>query len=415
MWFFLILLLIGVIGFLIIDRDKIGHLGSMVPFFSRGKDAGFKTNEISLLWKAAKLANVPKPNVLFFSMDELDKTLHILTSEYQLLTGRCDDEYIKMVTKKLFDYRKKVEFSKPGYRIGLKTTRDIAQNQLIKIKAEGVGVYDSVVTSISDTYLNVTYPKGPPLPTGFSWRGQKLNIYFWRKNDAGYFFQSKFIEYQDRKEKKYLRLAHSDHLLRSQKRRSVRAPSQFAAQLYRLSSIETAANNIEVNPGLFCVVVDISIDGAAIRISGKYKRGMAIKVQFKIRKHLVVVNGIIRTTTYYFDKDMSMIHIELIPPAERYQFIILSYVYDIDRSRKKENLKLQDKKLMHEEEVAKELFSIEELNDPESQDKKKIKKEIEEAETKNDVNKSDVPEGVERNNEQVVQPIPDDPMNLPKE
>jgi hypothetical protein len=43
-------------------------------------------------------------------------------------------------------------------------------------------------------YMTITIPIGDPLPAGFSWRQVKLNVYFWRKEDAGYFFQTRLID-----------------------------------------------------------------------------------------------------------------------------------------------------------------------------------------------------------------------------
>ncbi|MDC7223661.1 MAG: PilZ domain-containing protein [Spirochaetales bacterium] len=335
----------------------------VIRFYSRGKDAGFKWSEISLLWKAAVLADVDVPSKIYFSLDELDNCINIINQKYGILDRKShSDPSVKELVGKLFDYRKKVEFNKPRYKRGLKTTRDIPLNQLMKIRTSEAGIHSTTVCGNTDTYMVISYPKGEPVPMGFSWRGRVLNIYFWRGNDAGYFFQSRLIDSYKDSENKFFRMAHTDHLLRSQKRKSVRAEAQFAAQMYRFKSPASFNHTIETNPGLFCVVTDISEDGAAVRVGGRGKKGMALKLQFKIRENLVVVNGVVKSVNYNFEKDQSILHIELMPLEEAMKFAVLSYVYDVDGSRKRKQTAVEDNKREREEKIAGEMVELEEIS-----------------------------------------------------
>ncbi len=362
MWI-LIILLIMVTAFLLLN----GSTGSaksfqIVQFYSKGKDAGFKWSEISLLWKAAVLADVDVPSKIYFSLDELDNCIDVITRKYAVLDKKSPgDPVIKELVGKLFDYRKKVEFSKPRYKRGLKTTRDIPLNQVMKIRTSEAGIHTTTVCGNTDTYVVISYPKGEAVPMGFTWRGRILNFYFWRDNDAGYFFQSKLLDSYRDSDNKYFRLAHSDYLLRSQKRKSVRADAQFAAQMYRLKSSASFTNEIETNPGLFCVVTDISEDGAAVRVGGRGKKGMSLKLQFKIMNQLIVMNGVVKSVDYDFDKDQSILHIELMPLDESSRFAVLSYVYDVDRSRKRKQMALEENKRERKEKIAGDMLDIEEI------------------------------------------------------
>jgi hypothetical protein len=362
MWL-IIILLIGILTFLLmsLSSGKFNQL-QVIQFYSKGKDAGFKWSEISLLWKASVLAEIESPSRIYFSLDELDNCINIITQKFGILDKKNEaDETVKYLVAKLFDYRKKVEFSKPRYKRGLKTTRDIPLNQLMKIRTAEAGVYTTEVCGNTDTYIVISYPKGDLVPPGFSWRGKILNLYFWREKDAGYFFQSKLIDSYSDSDKRYFRMMHTDHLLRSQKRKSVRADSQFAAQMYRFKSSSSFNNNIETNPGLFCVVVDISEDGAAVRVGGRGKKGMSLKLQFKIRENLVVINGVVKSVDFNFEKDQSILRIELIPLEESMKFIILSYVYDVDRSRKRKQAAMEESKRDRQEKIAGKMVEVEEI------------------------------------------------------
>ena len=334
----------------------------IIRFYSKGKDAGFKWSEISLLWKAAILADAEVPTNIYFSLDELDNCINIINKKYGILEKKNQsDPAVKEMMKKLFEYRKRVEFSKPRYKRGLQTTRDIPLNQLMKIRTQEAGIHTTTVCGNTDTYVVISYPKGEPVPIGFTWRGRILNIYFWRDNDAGYFFQSKLLDSYKDNDNKYFRMAHTDHILRSQKRRSVRAEAQFAAQMYRFKSSASFTNTIETNPGLFCVVTDISEDGAAVRVGGRGKKGMSLKLQFKIHESLIVVNGVVKSVNYNFEKDQSILHIELMPLEESARFTVLSYVYDVDRSRKRKLAAMEEGKRERQEKIAGDMVEVEEI------------------------------------------------------
>lgn len=340
MWILLLIIVTGLALFFAMAPTRKGdkiHVGKgWVGFISRGLDAGFKLGQIRLLWRAASLANLEQPSQIYWSLDQLDSCIYILMDRFELLKqGRPSPSNQDLISR-LFDYRKRVEFNRPQYKRGIQTTRDIPFEQNLKIRDSEAGIYDSQIISNSDTYMVIAYPKGDPLPLGFTWRGKVLNIYFWRQGDAGYFFESKLISsYHDRDDHKTLRLAHSDYLLRSQKRKSVRADCQFPGQYYRLRTAQAFSNMKETNPGQYCMVTNVSEDGAALRVSGRGKKGTPVKIQFFIKDVEIVMNGVVRTVRYDRSKDQSALHIESVPMEDLSRFSILAYVYDIDRSRKK--------------------------------------------------------------------------------
>jgi len=341
MWIVLLLLSIAIMLYLLLKPDLKGFSmkggDGIVSFFSRGLDAGFKLGQIRMLWKASSLADLEKPCQIYWSLDELDRCLQILIDKYDLLKSPRPNHPLHDLLKKMFEYRKRVEFNRPQYRSGIQTTRDIPINQPIKIRDNHVGIYQSTIVANADSYMVLEYPKGDPLPLGFSWRDRILNIYFWRENDAGYFFETKLLDnYQDREEHKHLRMAHSDYLLRSQKRRSVRASCDLSAQLYRLQNSKSFSNHTETNRGIFCRIIDLSEDGLALRISGRGKRNMPVKVQFNLKGNTIVMNGVVRNIRYEKAKDQSLLHIEAVTPPEISRLAILAYVYDVDRSRYRE-------------------------------------------------------------------------------
>ena len=134
-----------------------------------------------------------------------------------------------------------MEFDQPKYKMGIKTSRKLTPKQSLRIMLPGLGPFLSIVVENLTRYMAVSHPQGPKLPDGFSWKNQKVGVYLWRAEDAGYFFQTKVME--DFLDRKYpiLHIAHSDNLVRTQKRNSVRVETDIPAELFPLKSIDSPA------------------------------------------------------------------------------------------------------------------------------------------------------------------------------
>ena len=298
-----------------------------IQFYTRGRESGFNFQEINLLRRAAVENRIQNPVSLFWSVRQLDRCLKSMIIRYK---SRGNEGIRPELISKLFDFRKKVEFDQPKYKMGITTSRKITVRQIIKISLPGIGTYTATVVENLRKYFAISYPLGPKLPVGFSWNNQKINIYFWRGDDAGYVFETRILnDYTDTSKVPILHVAHSDSLVRSQKRNSVRADVNKNAYLYSLKSIDTRNENIEKTPGIRCRVVDISEDGAAILIGGRAKAGLPIKLQLKLLNEDVVVCGIVRGVNYNQNKNQSVLHMKAAPLSFNMKNLVLSYVYNL--------------------------------------------------------------------------------------
>jgi c-di-GMP-binding flagellar brake protein YcgR len=229
-----------------------------------------------------------------------------------------------------------VELNLPKYTIGLKTSRKISTGQRVKLTLPGVGTYSAAVVENLRKYLALSYPEGAKVPQGFSWKGQRINVYFWRLDDAGYVFETKVID--DFFDQKYpiIHVTHSDSLVRSQKRRSVRVDTNKAAVLYPLKTIDLATEEIETQSGLRCRLIDVSEDGAAILVGGRAKAGLTIKIQFAINGSDVAMSGVVKGVSFNEKKNQSTLHLQAIPLKPRTRNTVLSYVYNLFQEREGE-------------------------------------------------------------------------------
>jgi c-di-GMP-binding flagellar brake protein YcgR len=232
---------------------------------------------------------------------------------------------------KLFDFRKQVEFSLPKYRIGLRSSRNILTGQRIKIPFPGMGLYESHVVENMRKYMAIAYPQGKALPPGFSWQGQKINVHFWRQEDAGYYFESKVLgDYLDRKFP-ILHISHSDNLVRNQKRGSIRVAVACAAGLYPLKTIDQANEVVETMAGYRGKMLDLSEDGFAVVVGGKAKAGLPVKLQFDLNDNRIIMCGIVKGVNFNQKNNQSILHAQAVKPSDAMKIDILTFVYGIFR------------------------------------------------------------------------------------
>lgn len=307
-----------------------------VQFYVRGKESGFSFAEVNLLRRVAIANKLKNPTSLFWSVKTLDRCIRSAIVGFRS-SGHENDPRNQEFLGKLFDFRRRVEFDQPKYRLGLSSSRGITAGQTMKIVLEGGGVYISKLIENNRRYMAITYPRGNPLPTGFSWRDQDIKLYFWRQEDAGYFFESKVVgDYLDRKVP-ILHISHADNLVRAQKRRSVRREAGVPARLYPLKSIQQANETVETSGGFRCNLIDISEDGAAIAIGGRAKAGVAVKIQAELDNEVVVLCGTIKSANFKQKNNASVLHLEARPPSLGMRIKILTFVYGLFRSGETKN------------------------------------------------------------------------------
>jgi c-di-GMP-binding flagellar brake protein YcgR len=326
-----ILVALLIVGFIMLQRAGGGNF-PWIQFYAKGKESGFSFKEINLLRKVAVEIQLENPISLFWSIKTLDRSIRGMILKFRSENREDDPEADSFLTK-LFDFRKRVELDLPKYTIGLKTTRKISTHQRLKLTLPGLGTFTSSVVENLRRYMAISYPEGPTLPQGFSWKGQKVNAYFWRTDDAGYVFESRVIEDFFGQKYPILHIAHSENLIRSQKRSSVRVDTNKLAYLYALRSIHDASEEEELQPGLKCQLIDLSEDGSAVLIGGKARVGLPIKIQFNLNAGPIVMNGVVRGVTYNQKKHQSILHVKAVPPSHRTKNRILMYVYNIFNER----------------------------------------------------------------------------------
>jgi c-di-GMP-binding flagellar brake protein YcgR len=326
--FLVLMTIIGVFAVFIFIMSRMDGKGGknkekkngMLQFYAKGKDLGFSFKEIELLRRLAAKSNIEDPTVLFWSQKQLDTCIQALVRSARL-AGPAQDPEIQEFLSKLYDYRKKLEFERPKIKNGLVSTRQIGESQSLRILVAGTGVFQSYLIRNTGQHITIGRPTSLEVPRNFSWTGQRLAVYFWRDDDAGYVFDADVLDEVYSKGHPALQISHSDTLFRTQKRKSIRMKTHKPAFLYLRGQGDSDA--VETVPGLKCVLNDISDTGCAVTIGGKAAAGLRVKIQFALESSPLSVCGVVRSVDYNEDANRSVLHIEAdsLPPNTRNEIL----------------------------------------------------------------------------------------------
>jgi hypothetical protein len=335
--FFIVVLVLVFIAFLLTEKGK--SFREYIMFCSVGLDSGFKIPQILFLGKVGKETGLKDLTALFWSIHALDQcTAEIVRRTRQ--TGTEKDVATQELLSRLYKYRTKIELDQAQKKHGLDSTRNIASGQRIRILLRGTGVFSSRVLRNTPKSLVLEYPVGANArpATSVDWTTRNLSIYFWRADDAGYVFDTVTLPDPLASGKAVLYIAHSHSLIRSQKRKSVRARCSIYAQMYLVKPGDTLDNALEPEPGMKCLIEDLSEDGAMVVIGGKAVKDMQIKLQFMVHDVLIVMAGVIRAVEFNKETNQSRIHFESGKLNARMRNAVLTFVYNVLPEEEKEEL-----------------------------------------------------------------------------
>lgn len=302
-----------------------------------GQDKGFKFNEILLLWKLAKEAEIEEPMQLYVSVPTLNMAISKIVMDSKA-NGTESTEETQNFINKLYSYRTKIDLDHENKK-GLDSTKYLEKGQRLRIILKGKGVFASEILSVGhELIIRVPLQKNVRTLEGDEWVTHDVSVYLWRKGDAGYVFDTRVTNAGVFQGQSVIYLAHTNKLERAQKRKSVRAACEIYAQLYFIDTEEPDFEAVEVEPGYKCLLEDISEDGAMIRIGGKGRQNVKIKIQFEIDSKLIIMFGIVRAVEYNSQNNQSRLHFEALHISKEMKNTILAFIYRDLSDEKKDEL-----------------------------------------------------------------------------
>ena len=319
-----------------------------IKFLTTGLDSKFSLSEIRLLWRVAKICELEQPLSLYWSMPSLTRCISQIKSDADK-KGKENSPDMQRLLSKLYSYRTRIE-TDADKKKGMESTRSLDKDQRLRIILPGKGVFSSqIVNNARELTISIPTQKGMIPVEGKDWIGKTINVYLWRKGDARYVFDTNVMGEGLFLGKPSLYLRHTDKLLRTQKRQSVRTQCKIYASLFIIKDRVIDYNEVETKPGYRCLIEDISESGAMVRIGGKGVPNIQMKLQFNIEGKLIIMFGIVRTVEYNKTINQSRLHFECVHIEPSMKNEILSFVYNILPENEKEifdaiNLTTEDEK-----------------------------------------------------------------------
>ncbi len=315
-----------------------------IEFYITGLDQKFTFSDLNLLWNVSQLCDLDYPKALFWSMPSLTKCMSHITSQ-AATNGTENDPKTQALITKLFDYRTKLQ-NQTDDKKGIESTMYLDRDQKLRIILPGKGVFSSKVLNNGKELIIAVPRQKDMIPfTAEEWVGKFVSVYLWRKGDARYVFDTTVTGHGLFVGESSISIRHSSNLIRTQKRKAVRAKCEIKANLYIITSEKIDYNAVETQNGYKCLIEDISEAGALIRIGGKGVSNVQIKLQFNIQNMLIVMFGVVRTVEYNESSNQSLLHFECIHLDQTMKNEVLSFVYNMLPEREKEvyeALKLTD-------------------------------------------------------------------------
>lgn len=308
---------------------------TQINFYITGLDSKFSLADLSLLWSVAKICELENPTSLFFSMAALSKCMNQITKKANE-TGTNNDARTQALLTKLFNYRTKLQ-NQSDDKKGIEDTKFLDRGQKLRIILPGKGVFVSEILNNGKEMIIAVPRQKDLIPiTAEEWVGKVINVYLWRKGDARYVFDTTVTGHGLFIGESSLSLKHSNNLVRTQKRKAVRAKCDIKAQLFIIKEEIVDYRTIQTKDGYKCLVEDISEAGALIRIGGKGVSNVQVSLQFNIQNMLVVMYGVIRTAEYDEQNNQSLLHFECVHIEQEMKNQVLSYVYNTMSQSEKE-------------------------------------------------------------------------------
>lgn len=322
-----IVIIITVAVFAVVIR-LLFKFSEKIKFFATGLDNGFKLHEISLLWKLAQQCDLEEPLSLYWSVPSLNRSISTIISDSRQ-KGTENSDNVQSFLAKLYKYRTKIDLEIEGKK-GLNSTKYLAKGQRLRVILPGYGVFTSeIVSNGHELVIRTPVQKNVIKVEGSEWISHPVSVYLWRKGDASYVFDTVVTNSGVFNGNAVIYLSQTDKLLRAQKRKSVRCQCNLFASLYFLKSEITDYNMVETDPGYRCLLEDISEDGALVRVGGKGRNNVQIKLQFQLGDLFIIMFGIIRAVEYNKTLNQSRLHFECIHLEKEMRNAILSFVYNV--------------------------------------------------------------------------------------
>ncbi|KPJ88937.1 MAG: hypothetical protein AMS17_03730 [Spirochaetes bacterium DG_61] len=325
------IILIIIIGFVIWRFRGGQNRFPFYEFYSRGRREGFTFKEIGFLKQISIQNKLEKPQSIFWSTSQLDRCLRPAIQKINA-DERMDPKQKLAITRKLLELRKKAEFNLPKYQKRIRDTTALLPRQKLVVKESVYGTFVSWVIEINRKYIVITQPSGQKEWETLDWRSKKIQLSFWRQDDAGYTFETKVQEQIAHEEFPLLYLSHTNNLDRDQTRKSIRVDTSIAVRFNPVVySAEGAVKKPLISKKMHVGrIIDLSESGCCMIAGRMLKKNDRVKLDFSITEtKRVITLGLIVGISPTGDDRVKKYHIMFVKINPVYKNNIALWVYNI--------------------------------------------------------------------------------------
>ncbi len=180
---------------------------------------------------------------------------------------------------KLMNIRQKFQISNSSFRKTDSNSLGIKVGQRLRLSVAEKGFYGAEVLDNHPGYLILSFPEGEGADK-INWLDRGMGVYYWRENDAGYFFESKVLQEVRSDSFDSLFIAHSQKVQRKQSRSFLRVAVDIPVDIIFIKTELTEQENSykEVTEK----VINLSSDGLLIESSEEFVGSYLYKIKFPL-------------------------------------------------------------------------------------------------------------------------------------
>ncbi|MDR1230119.1 MAG: PilZ domain-containing protein [Spirochaetaceae bacterium] len=332
-WILIAVAVLAVAAVLIKEKIKRGKQGgdgkknafSSSQFNHKMAEAGFTPQEAASLLELAIAENIENPTEILWAYKSLDTVIKSLMQKFLVHENEKDADNQEFLGK-LLDRRKQLTVQRLNMRKKLINSGGIPVGQEVKVVLVDRGIFTTTVMP-HDFYFAVLSPVIFDLPPDFKWENRKVMIFFRKKNDGEYSFNTTVIkEIADPGTGEFvLLLQHQKILFHTQKRQSVRVLLNKRAHIHPVGS-GAEQNFAESKP---CTLYDISDNGCSVIMDGKMNAARPVIIQIMLGGQLIGFTGECLSVQYNKEKNKSMLHIRASTMPREVRNIILAVMFGL--------------------------------------------------------------------------------------
>jgi len=247
-----------------------------------------------------------------------------------LYENKSEEERLNEVFKVLM-VRAKIQRYAIDNKTGLKDISKIEQGEKLTVAIPGNKYFKSVMGEKTKDYFVCSYPLEDPNLLEIQWKNLKTRVFFSKKSDAQYLFDSVILEAYGKGSHGILRIKNPSKILKKQRREFPRIECLIQAATFPVTILEKGKSwrvKIDENRKYYAEIRNISAGGFALLTDAIFETDEFIKVDFTLfDKNETVLAQVIRFS--HEEKiGRNMVGLKIIKIQPSTKVAILLYTFD---------------------------------------------------------------------------------------